>query len=94
MRNLLGEDDFIKGAVYVPARWFNAYPDGDPPYKAQPGDMGVHFAGVGNKGVAMEEWLYKLEKDRAEWEVPLDRSNLTNQVKWFWDGVRMELHGE
>ena len=42
----------------------------------------------------MEEWLYKLEKNRAEWEVPLDHSNLTNQVKWFWDGVRMELHGE
>ena len=94
MKNLLGEEDFIKGAVYVPARWFNAYPDGDPPYKAQPGDMGLHFAGVTNKGVVMEEWLYKLEKDRAEWQVPLDRSNLTSQVKWFWDGVRMKLHGE
>jgi hypothetical protein len=94
MKNLLDEDDFKTGAVYVPARWFNAYPDGDPPYKAQPGDIGVHFAGVGNKGVVMEEWLYQLEKDRAEWAVPLDRSNLTSQVKWFWDGVRMELHGE
>ena len=94
MKNLLGEADFVKGAVYVPARWFNSYPTGDPPYKAQPGDMGLHFAGVTNKGTVMEEWLYKLEKDRAEWEVPLERGNLTNQIKWFWDGVRMELHGE
>jgi hypothetical protein len=93
-KNMLAEDYFFKGAVYVPVRWFNSYPDGDPPYKVQPGDMGLHFAGMGNKGGAIEEWLYKLEKERDVWEVPLDRSNLTNQVKWFWDGVRMGLHGE
>jgi len=94
MQIVLGEDDFVKGAVYVPPRWFNAYPDGDPLYKVQPGNMGLHFAGVGNKGEAMEEWLYKVEKDKAEWVVPLDRSNLTSQIRWFWDGVKMELHGE
>lgn len=94
MQNVLGEDDFVGGAVYVPPRWFNAYPYGDLPHMVQPGDMGLHFAGLIDKGVPMEEWMHKVEKDKAEWVVPLERSNLTSQIKWFWDGVRMEMHGE
>lgn len=93
MANLLDESDFVDGAVFVPARWFNAYPAGDPEYHVVRGDMTLHFAGVGDKGKAMQEWLYKLADNRTSWELELAATNLTQEVAQFWDEVKFESQG-
>lgn len=89
MANLLEESDFTDGAVYVPARWFNSYPAGDPEYHVVKGDMTLHFAGVGDKSKAMQEWLYKLAEDRKMWEMELAAMNLTQEVARFWDEYKI-----
>lgn len=96
MQNVLREKDFASGAVYVPPRWFNAYPSGGDEefsYTVRRGDMALHFAGVGEKENAMQEWMSALEVNRTTWEIPLVETNLTKEVEWFWEGVRIRPNG-
>lgn len=94
MEKVLQMNKYRDGALEVPPQWFNAYPsDGgekDVHFDHRPGQLLVHFAGIGDKSKAIGEWLDKLEKDRAVWELPLRETNYQSQIKAFWDEKEKE----
>lgn len=97
MENLLREGEFKDGAVVVPPRWLNAYPSGGSEefsYKVRPGDMALHFAGMGDKEKVIGEWVDELEVNRTMWEVPLAKTNLTREAAWFWEGLRLRINAD
>lgn len=94
---LLREERFANGSVIVPARWFNAYPGGargEKSLKIRKGDLSLHFAGIGDKVGAMQEYLNDLEANRTKWEIPLEKTNLTSEAAWFWQGYRLRVDSD
>lgn len=91
MDKVMQLDKYKDGAIECPPQWFNAYPsdggDKDVHYDHRPGQMLVHFAGIGDKSKAINEWIDKLEKDRTRWEIPLSKTNYEKQIEEFWRGL-------
>lgn len=94
MEKVLEMEQYKSGAVQCPPQWFNAYPsdggEADVHFDHAPGQLLVHFAGIGDKSKAIEEWVKKLEDDREKWEMPLARTNYEQQIAEFWDGLEVE----
>ena len=99
MAKLLKEnEEFKKGIVYQPRRWYNAYNIGDMyPSEQEEGERGpeedvrgnvlnVHFPGMsGNDRVpVMVEWLRKLEEEDG-WDKEVEETDLLVEVDEFWN---------
>ncbi|SMQ51251.1 unnamed protein product [Zymoseptoria tritici ST99CH_3D7] len=94
MARVLELDQYGHHAVECPPQWFNAYPNdgGDPivHYDHLPGQLLVHFAGIGDKTEAIGEWVGKLEANRSHWEMLVGSTNYEQQIMEFWDGLDEE----
>lgn len=79
---------FKRHTVRVPQRWFNAY-QGEieetiAPFQTRPGDLLVHFAGVGPREERMEWWLERAEQHLPEWEVDFQHTTVKADVQNFF----------
>lgn len=89
---------FARSVVYCPLRWFNAYmgmpnvmnPSSSPMFRAQPGDLLIHFAGTSaeNLADAMEPYFAIAEKHQTEWQPPLQQTGHTKDAQMFWENMR------
>jgi len=81
-------EEFRDSVVYMPQRWFNAFPTGrrkDAAHKA--GDLLIHFASNrdGSRLDRMTKWMDIIDQHLPEWEVPLEQSSLPGDVRKFWE---------
>lgn len=94
MEKVMQMDKYKVGAVQCPPQWFNSYPgdgdEGDVHFDHRPGQLLVHFAGVGDKSKAISEWIDRLEANRTRWEMPLSETNYERQIEEFWRGLEEE----
>ncbi|WQF86086.1 Putative glycosyltransferase 34, nucleotide-diphospho-sugar transferase [Colletotrichum destructivum] len=96
---LIGEPEFEKGVQFVPQTWFNAYPGGNAStfleredeagladYQARRGDFLVHFAGVGERGKAMDDWVGMLQRNGSSLAAETWRTqrNASRAIMEFW----------
>ncbi|GKT60958.1 galactosyl transferase gma12 mnn10 family protein [Colletotrichum tofieldiae] len=97
MEILIQEPKFAKGARVVPQRWFNTYPGGNASmflervneegladYHARRGDFLVHFAGVGDRGKAMGDWIDMLQANGSSVGAERTQRNATLEIEEFW----------
>ena len=83
------EKKFGQSLATLPQRWFNSYQtdlDGSRslPFQFVPGDLLVHFAGVPDRDERMEYYLERAEKHSPSWEIPLQSTNLLDDIRGFW----------
>lgn len=95
MERVLELEQYRDAAVQCPPQWFNAYPRDDDEedgvhFEFAAGQLLVHFAGIGDKGRVIGEWVEKLESDRKAWEMPIEKTNYEMQIAEFWEGLEME----
>jgi hypothetical protein len=70
--------------AWLPHAWFNAYQSEDS-FEGQPGDMLVHFAGLGATRLShMQKWLEEIKHNTAKWEIPLDQTIYNEAIPEFW----------
>lgn len=72
------------GIVWMPRTWFNAY-QLEQGFEGKPGDMHVHFAGLGATRLShMANWLEVLEQTPDKWEMSLERTYFKDDLAEFW----------
>ena len=82
-------DKFREQVVYYPQRWFNAYQSGSlsealNANQARRGDLLVHFAGVPNRDVRMNDWCDIAEQHLPDWEVEIIHTSYRDEISQFW----------
>ncbi|KEY64702.1 hypothetical protein S7711_02901 [Stachybotrys chartarum IBT 7711] len=98
MEIIMKEDKFKEATLLVPQTWFNTYPKDEAEgfvtrenedelqdYHARRGDFLVHFAGVGNKSGAINNWLGVLEDMADVWETGRVQRDATADIARFWE---------
>ena len=83
------EKKFGRSFATLPQRWFNSYQtdlDGSRslPFQFVPGDLLVHFAGVPDRDERMKYYLERAEHHSPAWEIPLESTNLLDDIRGFW----------
>ena len=101
MARLLEEDEeFKRGVVWQPRKWYNAYGteeiyglgenmEYDPDAGKDRGRvLNMHFPGMSDdhRIPLMEEWLQRLE-DEGGWDVPPMESGLLEEIEDFWSDL-------
>lgn len=77
--------DALAGVAWIPRTWINAY-QGERIFEGKPGDLMVHFAGLGATRLSlMAKWLDELVQHPAKWEVPLGKTRYEKAVPGFWN---------
>ena len=91
MEKVMQMEKYKDHLVQCPPQWWNAYPsDGGEEavhFDHRPGQLLVHFAGIGDKSKAIDEWLDKLEHQRYLYEMPASGTNYKPQIEAFWQGL-------
>ncbi|KAF1840008.1 glycosyltransferase family 34 protein [Cucurbitaria berberidis CBS 394.84] len=100
MEHVLRTDHFKHQIRFVPQSWFNAYDRGGAELFAtreneeglqadhvRRGDYLVHFAGHGNKGQVIEEWVGVLGNMEDVWEKGSVQRDVSREVAEFWRGL-------
>ncbi|KPM45266.1 hypothetical protein AK830_g1302 [Neonectria ditissima] len=103
MEIIIKEDKYKSGVQYVPQHWFNAYPEGVadelisranttglPERAARRGDFLVHFAGNGDKGRAINEWLDTSSRVGNVWQTGRVQRDVTEEVVEFWVDAQLK----
>ncbi|KAG5991517.1 hypothetical protein E4U43_004008 [Claviceps pusilla] len=91
MENLLKRRKSVNRVAKVPQRWFNAYATEDikpGPSWVHPGDLLVHFAGVGDRPTQMNKWADKSEKLSYKWNTPLTQTTYPEEIDRFWNRTK------
>lgn len=101
MEIVIKEPRFGREVQWVPQQWFNAYDRVGGPHiyasqalfaeiditNARRGDFLVHFAGIGNKSEAINNWMDTLAGMDDVWETGSAQRNLTQEVAEFWQSL-------
>jgi hypothetical protein len=94
MERMIQDPRYASGCIYVPPRWFNAYPrcENEPwtTYQVEKGDMMLHFAGVGDRPRMIRAFYEHVAEERGRWEVPMSETRLPEEIEGFWRNVRMQ----
>lgn len=94
MERMIQDPRYARNCVFVPPRWFNAYPrDEDETrtkYHVQRGDMMLHFAGVGDRPKMIRAFHDHVVAEREKWEIPAAETLLPEKTADFWMNVRMQ----
>lgn len=98
MERVIAMPQYKDSVVQCPPQWFNAYPgehteelDGrNVHFGHRPGQLLVHFAGVGDKDKAIREWVDKLKGNRSACEIDLYETTYPAQIEAFWEGLKRE----
>jgi hypothetical protein len=96
MSALLEDPKFSEPMAQVSQRWFNPYPteetdvDKIEDNRAHPGDLLVHFAGIGERAKAMRRYLRIADQHLPEWEVSLANSTLRQETEGFWNWTKAD----
>jgi hypothetical protein len=94
MERMIQDPRYARNCVFVPPRWFNAYPrDEDETrtkYHVQRGDMMLHFAGVGDRPKMIRAFHDHVVAEREKWEIPAAETLLPEETADFWMNVRMQ----
>lgn len=75
----------------VHCQWFNAYATEEAkpgPSWVHPGDLLVHFAGVGDRPTQMNIWADKSEKLSYKWNTPLAQTTYSEEIDRFWNRTK------
>ena len=82
--------EFRNGVIFQPLHWWNelqinsSLGRDEPPI--HPGDMMVHFAGIGgDKPQYMGPWLDRVENEATQWTVPLENTSYLTAIKEYWE---------
>ncbi|KAJ5111203.1 galactosyl transferase GMA12/MNN10 family protein [Penicillium argentinense] len=94
-------EEFSRGVVYCPSRWFNPYKrsdNGELPITeglpadmiVHPGDLLVHFAGVPGEArePVMGAYIKISAEERPDWSAPVEETGYTNETARFWQRHR------
>ncbi|GIK05255.1 hypothetical protein Aspvir_009359 [Aspergillus viridinutans] len=94
MANMLQESKFSKHVINVPQRWFNAYKSWDnkelQPDQVHPGDLLVHFAGIGDREKNINRSCELSEMHDPEWDIDATYTAYPREVSEFWASVKEE----
>ena len=82
--------------MHLPQRWFNAFAgfrdsslEKTTKFKAnsvKEGDLLVHFAGhKDTREATMKEWLKHYDGRRGAWEIDLEKTGYTEEIKKYWE---------
>ncbi|KAJ6262656.1 hypothetical protein Dda_3468 [Drechslerella dactyloides] len=94
--NIIQRDAWKANVTHVPQRWFNSYHNfginGDIPpewhwynHYFEPGYLLVHFPGTGPHRTNLINEYVQLKAEKLQlYEVPLSRTNLTEDIAKFW----------
>ncbi|KAG5974646.1 hypothetical protein E4U55_008128 [Claviceps digitariae] len=91
MEILLKKRKSVNHVAKVPQRWFNAYASDEIREGASwvhPGDLLVHFAGVGDRPVQMDKWADRSEQLSYKWNTPLAQTSYTADIERFWQRTK------
>ncbi|KAF2743940.1 glycosyltransferase family 34 protein [Sporormia fimetaria CBS 119925] len=103
MELVMKEAKFAPHVQYVPQEWFNAYPHGSAEeyetredeeglerFHVRRGDFLVHFAGVGERGREMLEWVRVARRVGNVWEGGRVLRDLKREIEGFWERLKVE----
>ena len=77
--------EFRDSVVFQPRQWWNEYLELNNDRSVHPGDLLIHFAGLGGKDGFMGPWLDRIEHTASKWAVPLENTSYLGEIKKYWD---------
>jgi len=88
MARVLNESEFSGAALFQPRFWYNTY-EWHHGFEGSRGNLLVHFPGLeGERWRHMSDWLDTVERDKADWSVPLAQTIYLNQTREYWETQR------
>lgn len=89
LEKILRSDAYRDHVLYQPRKWYNSYQISTDVSEAHPGDLLVHFHGMGgDKWGAMASTIAQTADLKRDWALPLEQTSYTKDVEDYWRRIR------